>query len=333
MRNSRYGRSRGDDDDSRSSAGYSVTDGSSSIGGRRTSVVSTSEPELRAKAEEIARSVPLFQSRWDAVAWICQALVLLLVFVSVIIAIIPLYNASPLPPKQQRILMCRLANHYEFDFVSTSLFAVDLVMRCVYRDRELYPSVFKFLRANWYDIPSLITDIPAVTTVGVLQFAVLMRLGRIMRILRILKVVRVMRLYRRLTHQNFFILLLMERPMAFLSILTSLLIVLCIPPARPPAHPRDSTPAFEDISNVFWFSFVTLCTIGYGDIVPVNIVARLLAIALAVAGMGLLGAMSAKMVIRLLRTEHTAMRLESQKEQIEKKRRSDRSNVRPSGPI
>jgi hypothetical protein len=46
--------------------------------------------------------------------------------------------------------------------------------------------------------------------------------------------------------------------------------------------PKGST---MDGFNAFYFSFTTLCTVGYGDLTPVSRVARMLAVAEAIAGL------------------------------------------------
>lgn len=43
---------------------------------------------------------------------------------------------------------------------------------------------------------------------------------------------------------------------------------------------------FEDLPTCFWFSFVTMYSIGYGEYVPTTILARILASTLAVLGVG-----------------------------------------------
>jgi len=45
-----------------------------------------------------------------------------------------------------------------------------------------------------------------------------------------------------------------------------------------------STAASMDGFNAFYFSFITLCTVGYGDVTPVSRVARMLAVTEAIVG-------------------------------------------------
>lgn len=54
------------------------------------------------------------------------------------------------------------------------------------------------------------------------------------------------------------------------------------------------------ITNGIWWSIVTLTTVGYGDISPVTIGGRLIAVALMVTGIGVLGTMSASIASFLI---------------------------------
>jgi hypothetical protein len=48
--------------------------------------------------------------------------------------------------------------------------------------------------------------------------------------------------------------------------------------------------------NAFFFSFVTLCTVGYGDITPLSKVARMLAVMEAIAGIFYIAVMVSRLV-------------------------------------
>lgn len=58
------------------------------------------------------------------------------------------------------------------------------------------------------------------------------------------------------------------------------------------------TPAHETLDgfNAFYFSFVTLSTIGYGDITPISRVARMLAVVEAITGMFYVAVLVARLV-------------------------------------
>jgi hypothetical protein len=48
--------------------------------------------------------------------------------------------------------------------------------------------------------------------------------------------------------------------------------------------------------SAFYFSFVTLCTVGYGDIVPVSKVARMLAVTEAITGLFYIAVLVSRLV-------------------------------------
>ncbi|OOP55794.1 MAG: hypothetical protein AYP45_12655 [Candidatus Brocadia carolinensis] len=55
-------------------------------------------------------------------------------------------------------------------------------------------------------------------------------------------------------------------------------------------------PAVLDGSSAFYFSFVTLCTVGYGDIAPVSKVARMLAVTEAITGLFYIAVLLSRLV-------------------------------------
>jgi uncharacterized membrane protein len=48
--------------------------------------------------------------------------------------------------------------------------------------------------------------------------------------------------------------------------------------------------------NALYFSFVTLCTVGYGDIVPLSLMARMLSILEAITGLFYMTVLVARLV-------------------------------------
>jgi hypothetical protein len=61
-----------------------------------------------------------------------------------------------------------------------------------------------------------------------------------------------------------------------------------------PAAP--DAPATLDGFSAFYFSFITLCTVGYGDIAPVSNVARMLAMMEAIAGLFYMAVLISRLV-------------------------------------
>ena len=73
----------------------------------------------------------------------------------------------------------------------------------------------------------------------------------------------------------------------FLIALVVVFAYLLVARAVPDAFAFNAGPAAEQSlhgANAFYFSFITLCTVGYGDITPVSHVARMLAAMEAITG-------------------------------------------------
>jgi voltage-gated potassium channel len=121
-----------------------------------------------------------------------------------------------------------------------------------------------FLTAPWFLIPGL----------GGSQFAAFARLARLARIAKVSDGG-----FRRLLQQ-----------LGRVGLYTVLLVVACAYVAYQVEHPvNDEFADFGD--SVFW-AIVTVTTVGYGDIVPITAVGRVMAIFLMFSGVGLLGVLA-----------------------------------------
>lgn len=52
--------------------------------------------------------------------------------------------------------------------------------------------------------------------------------------------------------------------------------------------------------NTLWFTLVTITTVGYGDMVPLNFVSRIITAGLMMVGIGILGLLTATLLKKLL---------------------------------
>ncbi len=121
-----------------------------------------------------------------------------------------------------------------------------------------------FLTAPWFLIPGL----------GGSQFAAFARLARLARIAKVSDGG-----FRRLLQQ-----------LGRVGLYTVLLVVACAYVAYQVEHPvNDEFADFGD--SVFW-AIVTVTTVGYGDIVPITAVGRVMAVLLMFSGVGLLGVLA-----------------------------------------
>ena len=104
---------------------------------------------------------------------------------------------------------------------------------------------------------------------------------------------RVVRLYHRVTQQQAILGLILRYDTAWLSIFMCFMILSFGVIIK--LFEQDEQAVFEPYENVLWFCIVTVTTIGYGDMVPVNPVARILAVILMVSGIGIIGVLTASM--------------------------------------
>lgn len=69
---------------------------------------------------------------------------------------------------------------------------------------------------------------------------------------------------------------------------------------------QGGVPATLDSFSAFYFSFVTLCTVGYGDITPVSKVARMLAMVEAITGQFYIAVLISRLVSMYSNNKHAA---------------------------
>lgn len=154
------------------------------------------------------------------------------------------------------------------DYIACSVFFLDFLIRFFRSESKL-----AYMKWGWID---LLASIPAN---GVF------RLGRIARVIQIIRVIKA---YRSISHivENIF-----KNHMkgtftfavivAFMLILFSSVLILEVETA-----PNSNIKTAED---ALWWAYVTITTVGYGDLYPVTTEGRIVALVLMTAGVGLFG--------------------------------------------
>jgi voltage-gated potassium channel len=143
-----------------------------------------------------------------------------------------------------------------------------------------------FLRERgWLDLLGSVPTLPGLEAAGLLRLARLSRLARITRLLRGQNrrelVADVMR--NRAEYAAFFSVLA-----AFLVLMTASIVVLNAESRAPAANITSGWDAF-------WWAFVTITTVGYGDRFPVTIAGRVGAMFVMVMGVGIIGSLASIM--------------------------------------
>ena len=190
--------------------------------------------------------------------------------------------------------------HKILTFIDTCIcviFLYDFFYRLYY-----HPNKMRFIRSNWIDF---ISAIPHMSY---------LRIGRLARMIRILRFLRSSHLFFHLIRtssgvslfQTFFI----------LNIFFVLCMSISIYVVENPVNPQ-----FKTITDSIWWAIVTTTTVGYGDIVPITVEGRAIAVSLMIMGISLTSALTV-VIVRYFIKDHSSFKehvLQKQLNAIEKK--------------
>ena len=199
------------------------------------------------------------------------------------------------------------------ELVTTGIFCVEYVLRIwtadlLYPDRSPAKARLRFLR-SFDGVVDLLTILPVFLLDGFIVF-------------RMLRVVRIFHLFRiNAQYDSFQVItgVLYEKRNQILSSLFIIIVLmlassLCMYGVEHDAQPEHFRNAFSGI----WWSMSTLLTVGYGDIYPVTVVGKAMAICIAFLGVGVVaiptGIISAGFVEQYTQKEHADTRLQDVRE-------------------
>ncbi len=160
---------------------------------------------------------------------------------------------------------------YVLNIVIWAMFAVDLVVKIV-----IAPERFRYVRSHWLEV--LVVAVP------------------FFRPLRIVRVFlfgsRVLFGVRRLVGVDYLLVYALGIVIISGTIVTSV-----------EGAEGSSIHTFPD---ALWWSFVTVTTVGYGDMFPITFAGRAVAVVLMLTGIGLFGGLAANVASLLIRTDEAA---------------------------
>ncbi len=166
-----------------------------------------------------------------------------------------------LPPQVHRLIIFT-------DYIACVVFFIDFLVRFFKAESKL-----KYMRWGWIDL------LASVPVNGVF------RLGRIARVIQIIRVIKA---YKSVSHivksifRNH-----MKGTITFALILAIMLVLFSsIAILEVETSPKSNIKTAED---ALWWAYVTITTVGYGDLYPVTTKGRLIALVLMTGGVGLFG--------------------------------------------
>lgn len=198
--------------------------------------------------------------------------ILVAVFALLSVAILVLESAVETTPERYAALQAA-------DLVIAIFFLTEWSVRFVAAEQK-----GRFFRKYWWE---LLASIPFTTDVT--QALRGLRLARVVRVFQLLRVVKVaVRMH---------ILLRLVRRFASNSYITGLTttVVLVIMSGAVSFHYFEAgiNPNVKSLWDSFWWAFITVTTVGYGDIYPYTTGGRVVAMLLLITGLGLLGTFTA----------------------------------------
>ena len=172
------------------------------------------------------------------------------------------------------------------ELVTMVIFLAEYLLRlwtadCLYPEKTYPAAVFRFA-VSFYGVVDLLTILPYFCPFFIPSGAVAFRMLRVVRILRLF------RINSRYDAFNVITEVLKEKRNALVSSIFLVLVLmlassLCMYGLEHDAQPDHFSNAFSGI----WWSVSTLLTVGYGDIYPVTIGGKLMAIVIAFLGVGM----------------------------------------------
>ena len=145
----------------------------------------------------------------------------------------------------------------------------------------LAPKRLKFIRVAWFDLAIILLSPPFLP--ALFEGTRTLRLLRVLRLLRLLAVAGLgLRLLRKLLGRHQF---------HYLGTIAVGLVALCGVGVY--FLERNENPSIDTFGDALWWAIVTATTVGYGDVSPVTLEGRVIAVILMMAGIGVIGAFTA----------------------------------------
>ena len=170
-----------------------------------------------------------------------------------------------------------------YDNLICVIFLVDFVLNLRGATRK---SDYFIRERGWLDLLGSIPSLGLLTNVG--KFAGLFRLARLSRLARIMRLLRG-------ENKKTLVKDVLDNRSQYALFITILLTLLVLTVASVLVLQFESQSPNANIStgwDAFWYSIVTITTVGYGDFYPVTIWGRVTAMFIMFAGVGIIGALA-----------------------------------------
>ena len=186
---------------------------------------------------------------------------------------------------------------------STILERVDLAVCSIFMVDFLYyfnkaESKKKYIKSRWIDF---VSSIP---------FVGVFRLLRIARVVRFIKLFRLMKILRGAKGSVYIFRFLFGSKLQniLISYILILIVVIFYASLAFYSFEKEVNPNINEYFDSIWWSFITVTSVGYGDVYPITKIGKIIAMVLTLSGMGLFSVVTAELAAKFL----TYIRIDSQ---------------------
>lgn len=171
-----------------------------------------------------------------------------------------------------------------FELLSIAVFSIEYVLRlwsCTSEDSYRHPIIGRLRFA--------LSPLTIVDLVAILPFYLGM-LGMDLRFLRMLRIFRIAKLARYSTAvQTFDRVLVLKRGELLITLLLLFVLLVIASSVMYFAEHEAQPEQFSSIPAAMWWAVATLTTVGYGDVLPITTLGKIMASVIAVLGIGIFG--------------------------------------------
>ena len=239
--------------------------------------------KLRIKTYQLLESETSSSVAAKIITW---SLILLIVS-NVAAAIITSEQDYYLPYKSSFIL---------FELISLSIFCFEYLLRlwCCVEAKEYQNT--PNLKAR---IKYIFTPIALIDLIAVLPFVIAMFFAIDLRTLRLIRVLRLLKLTHYFKGFNIFITVIVKESKSIAAAIMVMVFLIIIAASLIHSIEGAAQPeAFGSIINSFWWAVVTMTTVGYGDVVPITPMGKVISTFIMLIGVGLVALPAAMLAAR-----------------------------------
>ena len=172
-----------------------------------------------------------------------------------------------------------------FEFISLSIFCAEYLIRvwcCV--EAEEY-SQLSHSKARFKYI---FTPIALIDLIAILPFIIAMFFSIDLRSLRLIRVLRLLKLTHYFKGFNIFIAVIAKEFQSITAAMMVMVFLIIIAASLMHTVEGQAQPeTFGSILRALWWSVVTMTTVGYGDVVPITVIGKVIATIIMLIGVGL----------------------------------------------